>query len=569
MGIITSQFWEVVYFLATAIVVSITCKKLNITSVLGYLVAGVILGPYVLNAFSDVEVSKHIAEFGVVFLLFTIGLELPWERLQELKRYVFGMGFLQVALTSILFGSVALYFGASHEMAILMGVGLSFSSTAVVLQILSDQKEITSRFGRISFSTLLFQDLMVIVVLVWVTMAQGSSKSLLTILGLSVAKVISVFIGFILFGRYLLRPIYGTIVATRNSDLFFALTLLIILTTSFVTAYAGLSLGLGAFLGGLLLAETEYKHRVEADIKPFRSLLLGLFFMTVGMTLNPQLLIAKANIIFGILSLVILGKISIFLIVTMIMRIPTKTAIQIAILMAGGSEFVFVLFKEAEISGFVGESLNQIIYLVVVVSMMLSPILALLGPIIAERIGKDIGLSVKAAADETVDMKNHVIIVGFNFVGESLHNILAIRYIPHIIIDMSVTCVAKARLKNYPIFFGDAKKISAFDAVNVSKAKAVVVSLDDYELSQKITKILKKRHPHLKVFVRAQDSAQAIQIQKMGASPIIPEIFAPSFQLATAVFELFGINGEQTEMIIEKYRRNLFSAQKFSLGKGR
>lgn len=250
---IPSQFWEVIYFLATAIIVSIVCRKLNITSVLGYLLAGVALGPHALNLFTNIELSKHIAEFGVVFLLFTIGLELPWERLQELKKYVLGMGFLQVFLTSILFSAVALYFGASTETSILLGIGLSFSSTAVVLQILSDQKALTSRFGRISFSTLLFQDLIVIVVLVWVTLAQGTKHSLLTVLGFSAGKVLSVFIGFIVFGRYLLRPLYGTIVATRNSDLFFALTLLIILATSFVTEYAGLSLGLGAFLGGFYL----------------------------------------------------------------------------------------------------------------------------------------------------------------------------------------------------------------------------------------------------------------------------------------------------------------------------
>ena len=563
---IPSQFWEVIYFLATAIFVSISCRKLNITSVLGYLVAGVVLGPHMFGLFSNLEVSKHIAEFGVVFLLFTIGLELPWERLQELKKYVFGMGFLQVALTSILFGSVALYFGANRETAILLGVGLSFSSTAVVLQILSDQKAITSRFGRISFSTLLFQDLMVVVVLVWVTMAQGSQESILKILGISAAKVISVFLGFIIFGRYLLRPLFGTVVATKNSDLFFALTLLIILATSFTTECAGLSLGLGAFLGGLLLAETEYKYRVEADIKPFRSLLLGLFFLTVGMSLDPHLLMNKTFIIFSFLGLLLLGKISIFLIVSMIMRIPIKTAIQISILMAGGSEFVFVLFKQAEISGLISGELSQISYLVVVISMMLSPLLALLGPIIAKRIGREMGISLKAAAEESIDMKNHVIIVGFNLVGETLHNILSLRYIPHIFIDMSVTRVAKARANNYPIFFGDAKKLDVYDAVNALSAKAIVVSLDDFNLLTQLTSMVKKKYPHLKVFVRVQDREQAIKVQKIGATPIIPELFAPSFQLASAIFGLFGIGAEQSELIIDKYKKSLLSSKKISLG---
>ncbi|MDC0349122.1 monovalent cation:proton antiporter-2 (CPA2) family protein [Alphaproteobacteria bacterium] len=567
MGAIPSQFLEILYFLATAIFISIACSKLKITSALGYLIAGVVLGPHAIGLFSDAEVSKHIAEFGFVFLLFTIGLELPWERLQELKRYVFGMGLLQVVLTSILFSCVASYFGASNETAILLGVGLSFSSTAVVLQILSDQKSITSRFGRISFSILLFQDLIVIVVLVWVTLSQGTDQSLIRILGMSTLKVLSVFIGFMLFGRYLLRPLYRTVVATRNSDLFFALTLLIILATSFITESAGLSLGLGAFLAGLLLAETEYRHRVESDIKPFRSLLLGLFFMTVGMSLDPHLLMQKTRLVFSFLSLLLIGKISIFLITSIIMKIPIKTAIRISILMAGGSEFVFVLFKQAELGGLIDTELNQVVYLVVVISMMLSPFLAMLGPIVSKRIGREMGISLKAAAEESVDMKNHVIIVGFNLIGETFHDLLSIRYIPHIILDMSVTRVAKGRLNNFPIFFGDAKKVDVFHALNAKCAKAIVISLEDFNFSIKIATLIKKNFPNLKIFVRVQDTDQAYKLQQVGATPVAPEMFAPSFQLASAVFETFGMSSEQIDISIEKYKRSLLSKQKHSIKK--
>lgn len=559
METIPSQFWEILYFFGSAIVISIVCGKLKITSALGYLIAGVALGPHALSLFSNIETSKHIAELGVVFLLFTIGLELPWERLQELKKYVLGMGFLQVVLTSILIGCIASYFGANLETSILLGLGLSFSSTAVVLQILSDQKAITSRFGRISFSVLLFQDLMVIVALVWITLTQGTSESFITVLGLSALKVIVVFIGFLLFGRYLLRPLYRTIVATRNSDLFFALTLLIILATSFVTSYIGLSLGLGAFLGGLLLAETEYRHRVETDIKPFRSLLLGLFFMTVGMSLDPHLFISKTSFVFSFLSLLLLAKVSIFLVVSMLMKIPVKTAIRISLLLAGGSEFVFVLFKQAENGGLIQTELNQLVYLIVVISMMLSPILDMLGAFISKRISKAVGISLRAAAEESVDLKNHVIIVGFNLIGEAVHDLLSIRYIPHSIIDMSVTRVAKGRMNHFPIFFGDAKKIEVFQALNVNQAKAVVISLEDFNFSCDTVTMLKKHFPKIKVFVRVQDSDQAYQLQQLGANPVSPEMFTPSFQLASAIFELFGMSSEQVDLVIEKYKRSLMS----------
>lgn len=562
METIPSQFWEILYFLGSAIAISIVCGKLKITSALGYLIAGVTFGPHALNLFSNIEISKHIAELGVVFLLFTIGLELPWERLQELKKYVLGMGFLQVVLTSILVGCIASYFGANLETSILLGLGLSFSSTAVVLQILSDQKAITSRFGRISFSVLLFQDLMVIVALVWITLTKSSQQSFVTVLGLSALKVIVVFVGFLLFGRYLLRPLYRTIVATRNSDLFFALTLLIILATSFATSYIGLSLGLGAFLGGLLLAETEYRHRVETDIKPFRSLLLGLFFMTVGMSLDPHLFISKTSFVFSFLSLLLLAKVSIFLIVSMMMKIPIKTAIRISLLLAGGSEFVFVLFKQAESSGIIQTEMNQLVYLVVVISMMLSPLLDMLGAFISKRISKAVGISLKAAAEESVDLKNHVIIVGFNLIGETVHDLLSIRYIPHTIIDMSVTRVAKGRMNHFPIFFGDAKKIEVFQALNAPQAKAVVISLEDFNFSCHTVNMLKKHYPKLKIFVRAQDNDQAYQLQQLGADPLSPEMFAPSFQLASAIFELFGMTPDQVDLVIEKYKRSLMSKSK-------
>ncbi len=569
METVPHQFWEVLYFLGAAVVVSTICNKLRITSTLGYLFAGVVLGPHFIGLFSNIEVSQHIAEFGVVFLLFTIGLELPWERLQELRKYVFGMGSLQMTLTSFLFGCMASYFGANLETAVLLGAGLAFSSTAVVLQLLSDQKAITSRFGRISFSVLLFQDFIVIVILVWVTLMHTESKaSFLEVLGWAAFKVVGVFVGFIIFGRFLLRPFYRMVVSTKSGDLFFAMTLLIIVATSFATEYAGLSLGLGAFLAGLLMAETEYKHQVETDIKPFRSLLLGLFFMTVGMSLNPNVLLQDPKLIASFFCLMLLGKIAVLLVTCMIMRLPVKTGIKIALLLAGGSEFVFVLFKQAELSGLITNDLNQMVYLIVVLSMMVSPLLAFVGTFISNRIGRENGIALKAAEEESVDLKNHVIIVGFGLVGETVHNILATKYIPHIIVDMNITRVALGRMQKKDfIFFGDARKIEVFHAFHAERARAVVVSVDDFSLSSRLVITLKRYFPQLKVFVRVRDSDQAMKLQELGAEPIVPEMFAPSFQLASAVLELFGLKAEQVDAVIEKYRRTLLAKQNFKDGK--
>lgn len=537
--------------------VSVVCNKLRVTSVLGYLFIGLILGPHVLGVFSDIEASKNIAELGVVFLLFTIGLELPWDKLQELKRYILKMGSLQVLLTSTLFGAIAHYCGADLTTSILIGIALSFSSTAVVLQILSDQKELTTRYGRMSFSVLLFQDFVVIILLAWMTMLKDSSSSFLYLLGWSVFKVFLVFLCLVVFGRFFLRPFYRLVASVGSSDLFFAVTIFIILAISFATESAGLSLGLGAFFAGLLLAETEYKHQIEADIKPFRSLLLGLFFMMVGMSLNPEIMLKDSSLVGGIFVVMILAKASILLVTCMVMRISVKTSIRFALLLAGGSEFVFILMKQAQSTGIVSDELAQIIYLNVVLSMMVTPLLSWVGNFISGRIGREMGFALKAAEEESQDLKNHVIIVGFGAVGETVHNLLTRRLIPHVIVDLNVARVALGHKKKFPIFYGDARKIEVFQAFRADKAKAVVVSSDDFTFSSRLVITLKRYYPKLRILVRVQGAQDALKLKALGAEPIVPEIFAPSFQLASAVFESFGMSQQEVDSIIEKYRQSL------------
>ncbi len=567
MGILPASLWEILYFLGTAIVVSIVCYKLRLTSVLGYLFAGLVLGPHFLGVFSDSEISQTMAEFGVVFLLFTIGLELPWEKLQELRRYVVRMGSLQVLLTSFLFGAMANYLGIPLTMAILLGITLSFSSTAVVLQLLSDQKELTTRYGRISFSVLLFQDFMVIILLAWITTLKDHTSSFFTLLWWSIFKVIVVFLAFVIFGKFLLRPLYRMISATGSSDLFFAVTLLIILATSFATESAGLSLGLGAFFGGLLLAKTEYRHQIEADMKPFRSLLLGLFFMTVGMSLNPLLMIQKSSLVGGLFFIMILGKVAIFLITCMIMRLSVKNSIRLSLLLAGGSEFAFILLKQAETANIIQKEFTQIIYLNIVLSMMATPLLSWLGNFISGRIGRELGFALKAAKEESADFKNHVIIVGFGPIGETVHNLLARRLIPHVIVDLNVSRVALGRMKKFPIFYGDARKIDVFQAFHTEKAKAVIITSNDFSFSSRLVTTLKRYYPTLKIFVRVQETEEAFKLKALGATPIAPEMFAPSFQLASAIFQLFGLNQQEIDTIIEKYRHTLTQREAFILEK--
>jgi len=554
---------DIIVYLLSAVLISLFCKKIKVSTVLGYLLVGVILGPSILGAVNDVDTAKAVGEFGVVFLLFTIGLELPLERLRELRRFVFGLGFAQVAFSCFFFAVFfAMHFHASTEACILMGSGLALSSTAVVLQVLSDSGELSSHHGRVTFSVLLFQDLVVVLLLMWVTLLHGTGADVTVweALGYSVLKTALVFLGFAILGRYFVRPIYRVIAATASSELFMAMTLLVVLSTSMATQLAGLSLELGAFLGGVILAETEYRHQVEADIKPYRSLLLGLFFMTVGMSINPYLLVEFPHDVLKILGVLITAKFIILVILSRFMKLPLKSCIRIGLLLAGGGEFVFVLFAQVEKLGVIEGWLSQTIYLAVVISMVLTPLLAWLGRTISQKMTKDIGVARRAAENDTPGMRDHIIIVGAGRVGFTVHRLLndsaySSGPIPHVMIDINMKRVNEGRDRNLPVYFGDGRRMDLFQALNIENARAVVITTNIFNTSFRMASELKRRFPAVEVFVRVSDSQEAYKLHEIGARPVAPELLAPSFQLASSVLELCHVPTEQIDMVIEKFRQ--------------
>ena len=554
---------DIVVYLLSAILISLLCKRIKVSSVLGYLVVGVVLGPAVFGAVNDFDTAKAVGEFGVVFLLFTIGLELPFERLRELRKYVFGLGSAQVLLSCFFFAIFfSVYYHTSIETAILTGSGLALSSTAVVLQVLGDSGELSSRHGRVTFSVLLFQDLVVVVLLVWLTLlqVQGEGVSVWIVLWNAVLKAVAVFLGFAVLGRYLLRPVYRVIAATRSAELFMAMTLLVVLSTSMATQMAGLSLELGAFLAGLLLAETEYRHQVEADIKPYRSLLLGLFFMTVGMSINPYLILEHPRWVFGILGILLTAKFVIIVLLSRFMQLPLKSCLRIGFLLAGGGEFVFVLFSQAEKSQAITGGLAQIIYLAVVISMGLTPLFAWFGRRISRKMTRDIGVAMRAAEKDASDMKDHIIVIGAGRVGTTVHKLLSDSAystgpIPHVMVDMNMKRVAEGRDENLPVYFGDARRMQLFQALNIDQARAVVITTGIYSMSSRVATELKRHYPSVEVFVRVADSNEAYRLHELGAHPVAPELLAPSFQLASAVLELCNVSVDQIDGVIEKFRQ--------------
>ncbi|XP_060218663.1 K(+) efflux antiporter 2, chloroplastic [Lycium barbarum] len=557
-----SLFDMVWLLLASVIFVPIFQKIPGGSPVLGYLAAGILIGPYGLSIIRYVHGTKAIAEFGVVFLLFNIGLELSVERLSSMKKYVFGLGSAQVLVTAVVVGLVAnLVAGQAGPAAIVIGNGLALSSTAVVLQVLQERGESTSRHGRATFSVLLFQDLAVVVLLILIPLISPNSskggigfRAIAEALGLAAVKAIVAITAIIAGGRLLLRPIYKQIAENQNAEIFSANTLLVILGTSLLTARAGLSMALGAFLAGLLLAETEFSLQVESDIAPYRGLLLGLFFMTVGMSIDPKLLLSNFPVIMGSLGLLIGGKTILVALVGKLFGISVVSAIRVGLLLAPGGEFAFVAFGEAVNQGIMSPQLSSLLFLVVGISMALTPYLAAGGQLIASRFELHDVRSLLPVESETDDLQDHIIICGFGRVGQIIAQLLSERLIPFVALDVRSERVAVGRALDLPVYFGDAGSREVLHKVGAERACAAAITLDTPGANYRTVWALSKYFPNVKTFVRAHDVDHGLNLEKAGATAVVPETLEPSLQLAAAVLAQAKLPMSEIAATINEFR---------------
>ncbi|KAG5626766.1 hypothetical protein H5410_011984 [Solanum commersonii] len=548
--------------LASVIFVPIFQKIPGGSPVLGYLAAGILIGPYGLSIIRHVHGTKAIAEFGVVFLLFNIGLELSVERLSSMKKYVFGLGSAQVLVTAVVVGLVAnLVAGQAGPAAIVIGNGLALSSTAVVLQVLQERGESTSRHGRATFSVLLFQDLAVVVLLILIPLISPNSskggigfRAIAEALGLAAVKAIVAITAIIAGGRLLLRPIYKQIAENQNAEIFSANTLLVILGTSLLTARAGLSMALGAFLAGLLLAETEFSLQVESDIAPYRGLLLGLFFMTVGMSIDPKLLLSNFPVIMGSLGLLLGGKTILVALIGKLFGISIVSAVRVGLLLAPGGEFAFVAFGEAVNQGIMSPELSSLLFLVVGISMALTPYLAAGGQLIASRFELQDVRSLLPDESETDDLQDHIIICGFGRVGQIIAQLLSERLIPFVALDVRSERVAVGRALDLPVYFGDAGSREVLHKVGAERACAAAITLDTPGANYRTVWALNKYFPNVKTFVRAHDVDHGLNLEKAGATAVVPETLEPSLQLAAAVLAQAKLPMSEIAATINEFR---------------
>lgn len=550
-----SYLQDVLVLLLAAIVVVPLFQRLRASPVIGYLAAGIALGPSGFGLVGEVAGAQRLAEFGIVFLLFTVGLDLPLARLRAIWRYIFGLGLAQVAITSILFGYAAHRFGASPEASLLIGGAIAFSSTATVLQLLRERGELAGRFGRLSLAVLLFQDLAVVPLLALLPILGAERASLVAALAIAVLKAAATLVVIFVLGRLVLRPLYRIIAGTRNPELFAATNLFVVLATSWITEQVGMSAALGAFLAGMLLAGTEFRHQVEADIQPFRGLFLGLFFISVGMTTDLGLVAAELPALVGITVALLVGKTAVLVLLGLMASLGLGLSTRLGLTLAQGGEFAFVVFTLADRSKLVPHETSGLLIASVAVTMFATPFLAAAGRILAARLERRPVPETERLAEETGELSGHIIIAGYGRVGRIVGRLLAAREVPFVAIDLDASRVAESRGRGAPVFFGDASRPEVLKAAGVERAAGVVVTLDEPAAAERIVGALRRDRPDFPIVARARDRGHLERLERAGAGTIVMEAVEPGLQMAAAALRLGGTSGDEADSVIAEARK--------------
>lgn len=548
---------ETVAFLVTVVIVVPLFKAIRVSPIMGFLGVGALIGPFGLAVIPNAENMQHFAELGVVFLLFTIGLELSFERLKSYSSMIFGFGACHVLFCSMAIGTVAYLWGNTIEASIVIGLCLALSSTAMVVQILTERSEISAKHGRVSFAVLLFQDLAVVPILILITIfGKENDSSILAEVSIAIGKALISVLIIVILGRYLMRYLFRMVAKAHSVDVFTAMTLLAILATSLLTGLAGLSLALGAFLAGLLIAETEFRHQVETEIEPFKGLLLGLFFMGVGMNLDFSAVYSKA----GWIILAVIGLISIKTVIgTLLARvfgIPMGDALRSGLILSEAGEFAFVVIGQAAGTyNIIDAQTGQFMVIVAGISMALTPILIIVANPLGQRIGSEQHDEIPSAPDMD-DVHDHVIIAGYGRVGKAVGNILSQQSIPYLALDTDVNNVRPVPGRKQPAFLGDASNIELLKYSGVAHASVLLVTMDNAKAAIKTVKTAHQNWPHLPIVVRSRDQSHADELRRAGASMIVPETLEASLQLSGHVLNACGFSREDANSYIELVRRH-------------
>ena len=564
---------EILLFLSLAGILIPLLQRLRINQVLGFLAAGTLFGPFGLGrlaqdvpvlawlTFPNNEDVAMLAELGVLFLMFMIGLELSAARLWAMRRWVFGAGSAQVVLCALLIGgAVWLLLGQTMEASLVLGLVLSLSSTAVVMQLLSERQTTGTPLGQAAFAVLMLQDLAVVPILILIGAlggghGSGGSDNVAVIAVLAMAKAALAIALIYLVGGRVVHPLFRAFARHRQPDVFMALILLSTFGIASLSQMAGLSMALGALIAGLLLAETEFKHEVELMVEPFKGLLMGLFFMTVGMGMDPLQIVQAPLWLACAVALLVLLKAVVIAPVMRIGGLPWGRAFEAALLLGQGGEFAFIVIGYAVSSKLLDPGLGGRVMLAVGLSLFLTPLLARIGRSIGERADSAAReQETQQAQAELEDARGRVVIAGFGRVGQQLAKLLSSQGIPYVAFENDARLVSKLHAEGVPVYFGNASRPELLRRVHADEAPAIVLTMDHPASAMQAVRGIRREFPHVRLFARSRDEKHARALKLAGASVVVPETLEASLQLSSFVLEAMGLDERMVDGIVDRER---------------
>lgn len=554
-------FANLLIILTASLVVIALFRRLRLPAVLGYLCVGLLIGP---NAFNWVNHSAdlpHLAELGVVFLLFTLGLEFSLPRMLALRHVVFALGGLQVLVSTAVLGGLLFCFGLPLAVALVLGAGLALSSTAIVSRELSSLGEIFSRHGQNAIGVLLFQDLVAVLLLTLLPALTADSSGVWYVeLGLTLGKAVLLFIGLLLASRWVLPRLFHEVAAARSPELFVTLALVIVLLTAWLTHVLGLSMALGAFLAGMLLGESHYRHQIEADIRPFRDILLGLFFVSVGMLIDLQQFATEGWLILAVTLGLMLIKGSVVALLVKLRGADNQTAWRSGLALAQGGEFCFALMAQIEQAQLLPGPQAKLLLAATFCSMALTPLLLRAAPALAARLQRapNRELQLDAISQATAQVQGHVVICGYGRVGQSIGRFLRLEQQEFIALDDDPIRVQEAAAGEDHVHYGDSSRTDLLLAVGMLRARLLVVAVDKTDIALHIVKQARSLHRHLPILVRTRDDSQQAELLAAGASEVVPELLESSLMLASHALVMLGVPEPRVQGHIDLVRRSRY-----------
>jgi CPA2 family monovalent cation:H+ antiporter-2 len=554
-------FANLLIILASSLVVIALFRRLRLPPVLGYLCVGLAVGPTALDWVNDSEELPDLAELGVVFLLFSLGLEFSLAKMIELRRVVFGLGSLQVLCSGILLGSLLLLFGAPPVAAMLLGAGLALSSTAIVSKELTSLGEIFSSHGQNAIGVLLFQDVVAVLLLTLVPVFAGSSEQpWYWALPLTLGKTLVLFGGLLLASRLLLPRLFHEVAESRSAELFVLLALVIVLLTAWLTHLLGLSPALGAFLAGMLLGESHYRHQIEADIRPFRDILLGLFFVSIGMLIDLQLFVEDGLLILGLTLGLMLIKGCVVAVLVKWQGDDGETSWRSGLALAQGGEFCFALMALMQQNRLMPADISGLLLAATFCSMLLTPLLLRAAPHIAARLHRK--PNEEAQLDQisalNADLSGHVVICGYGRVGQSIGRFLRRERQAFVALDDDPVIIQEASVGESCVHYGDSRRGDLLAAVGLSRAKLLVIAVDKTDIAISVLKEARRLNPQVPILVRTRDDSQLAELQAAGASEVVPELLESSLMLASHALIMLGLPNQQVQQHVDQVRHDRY-----------